>query len=86
MEKLHVIWPVKIYNLTNLIMTKLWKKSGTKTNPAVNDYIISENCAADNVLLPYDIKASISHAKMLCKVSLLSNKEMQSLVSKLKVA
>ncbi len=65
-------------------MTKLWKKSGTKTNPAVNDYIISENCAADNVLLPYDIKASISHAKMLCKVSLLSNKEMQSLVSKLK--
>lgn len=65
-------------------MSKLWEKSGTKTHPAVNKYIVSENCAQDMILLPYDVDTSIAHAKMLCKVGLLAKKEMGSLVKVLK--
>lgn len=65
-------------------MTKLWKKSGKKTHPAVNDYIVSKNCEQDMVLLPYDVQASIVHAKMLCKVGLLTGKEKTMLINGLK--
>ncbi|MFA5788780.1 MAG: argininosuccinate lyase [Candidatus Gracilibacteria bacterium] len=62
-------------------MTKLWKKRGLRTDQSVNSYIISEHCAEDTILLPYDITASIAHAKMLSKVGLLKKKECQALVA-----
>ncbi|MDP4008379.1 MAG: argininosuccinate lyase [Candidatus Peregrinibacteria bacterium] len=65
-------------------MTKLWKKSGKKTHPAVNNYIVSKNCEQDSILLPYDVQASMAHAKMLHKVGLLSKKEENMLVKGLK--
>lgn len=65
-------------------MTKLWKKSGKKTHPAVNNYIISKNCEQDIILLPYDIQASMAHVKMLHKVGLLTKKEKEMLIKGLK--
>jgi len=65
-------------------MNTLWKKSGTKTHIAVNKYIISENCYGDMILLPYDVTASIAHARMLCKVGLLTKNELKMLMHGLK--
>lgn len=62
---------------------KLWQKTGTQINPAVNAYIISKNLAADNALLPYDIQGSIAQAKMLGKVKILTEKEVTDLVETL---
>ena len=62
-------------------MAQLWKKNGLKTDRSVNQYIISEHCVEDTILLPYDIIASIAHAKMLSKVGLLKKKECQDLIS-----
>ena len=64
-------------------MQKLWQKKGTKTNKIVHKYIISENLKEDKILLPYDIIASIAHAKMLSKVKILSTKEADILVKNL---
>lgn len=64
--------------------TKLWQKSGTKLNPAVNKYMISKNLEADNALLPFDVQASIAHANMLSNVGLLKKNEAKKLISKLK--
>lgn len=64
--------------------TKLWQKSGTKLNPAVNKYMISKNLEADNALLPFDVQASIAHANMLSKVGLLKKTEAKQLTAKLK--
>jgi argininosuccinate lyase len=65
-------------------MSKLWKKNNTQSHPAVNKYIISKNLEADNILFPYDIKASIAHAEMLYSVGLLEEEEKKSLIFKLK--
>lgn len=62
-------------------MTQLWKKKGLKIDQSVNPYIISEHCAEDTILLPYDIIASMAHAKMLNKVGLLKKKECQMLLA-----
>lgn len=72
-----------IYNVTQLPMSKLWKKNNTQAHPAVNKYIISKNLEADNILFPYDIKASIAHAKMLYKVGLIKKAEKEHLVFEL---
>ncbi|MBI2453135.1 argininosuccinate lyase [Candidatus Peregrinibacteria bacterium] len=64
-------------------MTQLWKKSRTKTHPAVCQYIISKHCASDMILLPYDVQASQAHAKMLHSVGLLSKNEVKALVKAL---
>lgn len=64
-------------------MTKLWQKSGTKLHPLVNQYMVSKDLFADNILLPYDVQASIAHAKMLGKVKLISATESQKLVKEL---
>lgn len=62
---------------------KLWQKSGSTLNPAVIDYVISKNMEADNILLPFDVKGSMAHAKMLGKVGLLDKKDVQSIVQTL---
>jgi argininosuccinate lyase len=54
---------------------KLWQKKGHEINPAVTSYMISKNLEADNAILPYDVEASIAHAKMLVKVGLLKEDE-----------
>ncbi len=58
---------------------KLWEKAGAKLNPAVTQYIISENLEADNKLLPFDVQASTAHAHMLGKVGLLDEKDVDAI-------
>lgn len=62
---------------------KLWQKSKTKLNPAVTKYMVSKNLEADNALVPYDIRGSIAHAKMLAKVGLLEQGEADAIAGKL---
>lgn len=70
--------------MTKKILKKaLWQKKGTTRHPAVNKFMITKNLTADNILLPYDVKASIAHAKMLAKVGLLTKKESSKIVEKL---
>lgn len=66
-------------------MTKLWTKgNSSEPHPAVNQYIISKNLEADNVLVTYDVAASIAHAKMLAKVGILTKEESATVEAKLK--
>lgn len=65
-------------------MTKLWKKSGTKTHPLVTEYIISKDCAQDKFLLKYDLIASMAHVEMLAHVELIFKKEAAALIKTLK--
>jgi len=63
-------------------MSKLWDKGDAdQLHPAVNQYIISKNMEADNVLVPYDIKASIAHATMLAHIGILTDSESASIAS-----
>jgi argininosuccinate lyase len=61
-------------------MSKLWEKKNTDMHPAVNAYITSNNLEADNILFPYDITASMAHAKMLAHVELITQQECDDLV------
>lgn len=62
---------------------KLWQKSKTQTHPAVTRYMVGEELAADQILVPWDIKGSIAHGKMLAKVGLLTEKESAAITAKL---
>lgn len=62
---------------------KLWEKSGSTLNPAVTDYIISKDLEADNKLLPFDIKGSIAHTRMLGSVGLLEQKDVTAIIDTL---
>ncbi len=64
--------------------TKLWQKTKTKMNPAVNKYIISKDLAADNRMLKYDVLGSIAHTNMLVSVGLLNKKDGAKIVKALK--
>lgn len=62
-------------------MKKLWdKKSGTKTNQTVEDYTVGMDYLLDLELLPYDIRGTIAHAKMLRKIKILTFKELSALL------
>ncbi len=62
-------------------MKKIWdKKSATKTNAVVEDYTVGVDYLLDLELLPYDIKGTIAHAKMLKKIKILNSKELSILV------
>jgi len=62
---------------------KLWQKSGSALNPAVTDYIISQNLEADNKLLPFDVQGSIAHARMLGNVGLLEKDDVKAIIAAL---
>ncbi len=53
---------------------KLWEQSA-KLNPAVEAYTVGDDTIYDTKLLPYDLKASLAHAKMLEKISVISTGE-----------
>lgn len=60
-------------------MTKLWKKSDTKMNPAVEKYTVGADYIFDMKLLPFDIQASRAHAKGLQKIGILTSEELKQL-------
>jgi len=65
--------------LTN--MKKLWdKKGGAQTNQVVENYTVGVDYLLDLELLPYDIKGTMAHAKMLHKIKILNKKELDTLI------
>ena len=64
-------------------MVKLWQK-GYKLDREIEEYTVGEDYLLDRVLLPYDITASIAHAKMLKKCGWLCAGEADAIVSELK--
>ena len=67
----------------NASKTKLWQKAGTSINPDMAKYMVAQDLAADQSLVPYDVAGSIAHAKMLAHVGLLSADEADTLVDTL---
>jgi len=66
-------------------MKKLWerkgaKKTNSKTNQAVEDYTVGVDYLLDLELLPYDVRGTMAHAKMLHKIKILKAKELQVLL------
>jgi argininosuccinate lyase len=61
---------------------KLWEK-GYKLNKQVESFTVGEDYILDQKLVPYDCLASIAHAKMLGRMGLLSQEEVQKIVSEL---
>jgi argininosuccinate lyase len=70
-------------------MKKLWdrkgaKKTNSKTSQAVEDYTVGVDYILDLELLPYDVKGTMAHAKMLHKIKILTAKELSTLLIGLK--
>ncbi|MFH1260541.1 MAG: argininosuccinate lyase [Candidatus Micrarchaeota archaeon] len=65
-------------------MTKIWEKENTKVKKEVEAYTVGEDYILDMQLLPYDIKASKAHAKMLYSNGYLTKQELGQLLDALK--
>lgn len=65
-------------------MAKLWQKNYT-LDKEIEGYTVGEDYILDQVLLPYDAKASIAHAKMLRKCGYLSAGEAMGSVKELEL-
>ena len=61
---------------------KLWEK-GTKLNQQVENFTVGEDYILDQKLVKYDCLASIAHAKMLGKIGVLNEQEVQKLEQEL---
>lgn len=61
---------------------KLWEK-GIPTDQKIQQFTVGNDRELDVVLAKYDVLGSIGHAKMLAKVSLITNDEATQLVSAL---
>lgn len=65
-------------------MAKLWSKSKKEIlHPAVLKYTVATDPVFDVHLLPFDIEASIAHAKGLAKIGILNKKELLSILGAL---
>ena len=67
-------------------MKKLWDRKGAKetngkTSQTIEDYTVGVDYLLDLELLPYDIKGTIAHAKMLYKIKILNSKELSILLT-----
>jgi len=63
--------------------SKLWQSIDTALHPMVERYTVGNDYQLDNRLLPFDIEASIAHAKALHKINILTGNELNSLIEKL---
>jgi argininosuccinate lyase len=52
----------------------LWQKNAT-SNPIVGKFTVGRDKEFDLLLAPFDIKASLAHARMLCKTELITSDE-----------
>ena len=62
---------------------KLWEKNNS-SNDKIIDFTVGNDRQNDLYLIKYDIQASISHAKMLSKQSIISKNESKKIIDKLK--
>lgn len=61
---------------------KLWEK-GTKLNQQIENFTVGKDYLLDQKLVKYDCLASIAHAKMLGKIGILNEQEVQKLEQEL---
>lgn len=59
--------------------TKLWEKE-LKTNNLIEKFTIGRDKELDMFIAPFDVLASKAHAKMLCKVHLINEHELEQLL------
>ncbi len=65
-------------------MAKLWQKQDSKPlHPLVEKYTVGSDYVLDKELIKYDIQASKAHAKMLGKIEILDQDEVEKIVSTL---
>jgi argininosuccinate lyase len=50
----------------------IWSKGGDETNSLVHEFTVGDDYLNDRVIAPYDVLGSISHARMLARVKLIS--------------
>ncbi len=60
--------------------SKLWQSTSVKLHPMIESYTVGMDFELDKRLLPFDIQASIAHAKALHKMELLNDEELQKLI------
>jgi argininosuccinate lyase len=61
-------------------MTRLWDK-GAPLDEHVLEYTAGEDPVLDQRLVPYDVRASVAHAEMLCERNLLSRADLDEIRS-----
>ncbi len=64
-------------------MTFLWAKSTTQVDDTVQRFLAGEDVHWDQMLLPFDIRASIAHARGLVKPGLLTDAQASAMVAAL---
>ncbi|MCX6786192.1 MAG: argininosuccinate lyase [Candidatus Komeilibacteria bacterium] len=60
-------------------MTKIWQTASTKLDPLVEWYTVGNDYILDKRLLPFDIEASLAHAKALAKLKIITPAELKKL-------
>lgn len=61
-------------------MSQIWNTSGIQLHPDVLSYTAQDDAKLDQeVFLPYDIQGSLAHAKMLLKMGILSDEDLQKI-------
>ncbi|MFO0661571.1 MAG: argininosuccinate lyase [Polyangiaceae bacterium] len=61
----------------------LWDKGGSSVDRDIQDFLAGDDVVLDRQLFVYDIRASQAHVRGLGRISLLTNVEVDALVSKL---
>jgi len=59
--------------------TKLWEKE-LKTDNIIERFTVGKDKELDMFIAPFDVQASKAHAKMLCKVNLINESELEQLL------
>jgi len=62
---------------------KLWQTTSTKLHPLVEQYTVGNDFELDKRLVPFDVQASIAHAKVLERVGVLTEEEVGKLTTAL---
>ena len=65
-------------------MAKIWQSKSTKLHPLVEWYTVGNDYILDQRLLPYDIEASLAHARALLKLKVITPAEFKKLSGGLK--
>ena len=63
----------------NIMKTKLWEKE-LKTDNIIEKFTVGKDKELDMFIAPFDVQASKAHAKMLCKVNLINDSELEQLL------
>jgi argininosuccinate lyase len=56
---------------------KLWQTKGARLDPLIEQFTIADDYLIDQKLVPYDLKASLSHAQMLKQMGIITDQELK---------